>query len=213
IARTAKKGQKSQGLQVPATRKQVQLNQICVHREAKSYQETRSNDPQFALRSTAGQEQHQREQRQVENHFDAVRNVCNMSSSEGTRSNAECCRAKCDTDNPGASPSPLRRDRTDEKECERDEDRMTHQPDDPIPLGIGSGKGFANQRRCCDQAQAIHAGSDCEEKKRRIAGPAPLLVGSRLVWQYSHSPSHSSLESPNMISRWESRVGMNVHLT
>ena len=93
--------------------------------------------------------------------------------SEGTRSNAECCRAKCDSDNPWASPSPLRRDRTDEKECERDEDRMTHQPDDPIPLGIGSGKGFANQPRCCDQAQAIHAGSDCEVKKSRIAWPWP----------------------------------------
>src|SRR5690349_17961886 len=100
VALTAKKDQKPQRLQVAATGKQVQLDQICVHRQAKSYQEADSDEPQLALRSTAGQEQHESEQRQIHNNFNAVGNVCIMSGPADARSNAEYCLAQCDTDDP-----------------------------------------------------------------------------------------------------------------
>jgi hypothetical protein len=48
VALTAKEDQKPEGLQVAATGKQVQRNQICVHRESKGNQEACSDDPQFA---------------------------------------------------------------------------------------------------------------------------------------------------------------------
>ena len=75
---------------------------------------------------------------------------------------------------------------------------MTHQPDDPIPFGISSGKGLVNQPRGCDQAQAIHAGSDCEVKKSRIAWPWP---------QREQQKAHRSSEKDEHAQKNSRRVG------